>query len=124
MKKKLSAIGILLVFLIILFNGIEKDVTEIVVLRKPPEAQKKARQKFNNDILILLLLKAVPATLIYFVTFYSLLPKTFHIMSTSKFSLYQFDELNTIFVFIEFGLLGFTIFAISKVYQLIKKYIE
>jgi hypothetical protein len=124
MADLLSAISVLLVFLTFLLSGIEKDVTEKILQRKPTEAQKEARRHFNNDILKLLLLKTLPVTLIYIATFYSLLPKAVHILATSKLSFWHFDELNTIFVFIEIGLLGLTLFASTKVLQLIKKYNE
>ena len=124
MADLLSAISVLLVFLTFLLNGIEKEVSENVLKKKPPAAQKEARNQFNNDTLKLLLLKTFPVTLIYIATFYSLLPKAVRIITTSKFSFWNFDELNTIFVFIETGLLGLTIFATTKAYQLIKKYYE
>lgn len=124
MADLLSAISVLLVFLTFLLNGIEKDVNEKILQRKPNEAQTEARRKFNIDILKLLFLKTLPLTLIYIATFYSLLPKAFHIMRISKFAFWYFDELNTIFIFIEIGLLCLTIFASTKVYQLYKKYKE
>jgi hypothetical protein len=122
MADLLSAISVLLVFLTFLFNGIEKEVSVKINQRKPTIAQAEARRQFNNDTLKLLLLKTLPVTLIYIVTFYSLLPRAVHILRTSELSFWHFDELNTIFVFIEIGLLGLTIFATTKAYQLIKKY--
>ncbi|WP_035648998.1 hypothetical protein [Flavobacterium sp. ASV13] len=124
MADLLSAISVLLVFLTFLLNGIEKDVTEKVAQRKPTEAQTDARKQFNNDTLRILWLKTFPVTLIFLVTFYSLLPKAIHLVTTSDFVLWDFDELNTIFIFIEIGLLGLTIFSITKAYALIKKYYE
>jgi hypothetical protein len=124
MADLLSSISVLLVFLTFLLNGIEKDVSEKITKRKPTEAQTVSRKQFNNDILRLLWLKTIPVTLIYIVTFYSLLPKAIHILTTSSFALWNFDELNTIFVFIETGLLVLTIFAISKAYVLTKKFYE
>jgi hypothetical protein len=124
MPDLISAISVLLVFLTFLLNGIEKSVNEKVNQRKPTIAQTEARKQFNNDILRLLFLKIFPVTLIFSVTFYSLLPKAFHIVATSIFSIWEFDELNTIFVFIEIGLLGLTMFAITKAYALTKKYYE
>ena len=124
MADLLSAISVLLVFLTFLFNGIEKEVSEKVFQRKPPASQADALKKFNAETLKLLLLKTLPVTIIFIVTFYSLLPRAVHILTTSKLTLWNFDELNTIFVFIETGLLGLTIFATSKAFDLIKKYRE
>ncbi len=124
MADLLSAISVLLVFLTFLFNGIEKEVSEKVFQRKPPESQTNALKRFNAETLKLLLLKTFPVTIIFIVTFYSLLPRATHILKTSNLSLWDFDELNTIFIFIEIGLLGLTIFATSKAIDLIKKYRE
>lgn len=121
MADLLSAISVLLVFLSFLLNGIEKNVSEIALKRKPSVAQKEARKQFNNEVLKLLILKAIPVSAIFIITFYSLLPKTITILTTFQFSFWHFDELTTIFVFIEIGLLGLTLFAIAKVIQLIKK---
>lgn len=117
----LSAISVFLVFLTFLFNSIEKEITEIIGLRKPEIAQIERRKQFNNELLKLLYLKALPISIIYSVTFYSLLPKVVNILMTSNFSLWQFDALKTIFVFIEIGLLGLTIFAIIKTIHLVEK---
>jgi hypothetical protein len=122
MADLLSAISVLLVFLTFLLSGIEKDVSEKILQRKPTEAQKEARRQFNNEILKLIFLKILPVSLMYIATFYALLPKAILILTTSNFSFWHFDELKTIFVFIEIGLLGLTIFALTKMYQLMKKY--
>ncbi|MCZ7609665.1 MAG: hypothetical protein M5U17_05815 [Ignavibacterium sp.] len=121
MSDILSSISVLLVFLTFLFNAIEKEVSEKIIQRKPEVQQTEARRQFNNELLKLLFLKTLPVTIIFIITFYSLLPKAIHIITTSKFSFWQFDELNTIFVFIELGLLGLTIYATTKTVQLIKK---
>jgi hypothetical protein len=120
----LSSISVLLVFLTFLLNGIEKDVREIINKGKPPKAQSIARAKFNSQILRLLLIKTLPVTLGFTMTFYTLLPKTIYLFTTTCFSLWQFDELNTLFVFIEIGLLALTIFACYKSYELIKIYFQ
>ena len=124
MADLLSAISVLLVFLTFLLNGIEKDVSGRIIQRKPAAAQAEARRQFNNEILRLIWLKTFPVTVIFIVTFYSLLPKAVHILTTSQLKLWNFDELNTIFVFIETGLLGLTIFTVTRVYQLFNKYYE
>lgn len=124
MADLLSAISVLLVFLTFLLNGIEKDVNEKINQRKPTEAQTQARKQFNSEILQLLWLKTIPVTIIFIVTFYSLLPKAIHVLTVSSFALWNFDELNTIFIFIETGLLGLTIFATKKASSLVKKYYE
>jgi len=63
----------------------------------------------------------LPISIIYLITFYILLPDTVKIISTSTLNIWDFDELNTLFVFIELGILGLTIYAIMKTYQLFEK---
>lgn len=121
MADLLTSISVLLVFLTFLFNTIEKEVTEKIAKRKPETQQTKARKQFNNELWKLLFLRILPVTIIFIVTFYSLLPRAIQILTTSKFSFWNFDELNTIFIFIELGLLGLTIYASTKTFQLIKK---
>lgn len=121
MADLLSAVSVLLVFLTFLLTSIEKEVSVKCAQRKPEKAQAQDRIIFNRELFQLLLLKVVPVTIIYCITFYSLLPKAIHILVSSSFNLWNFDELSTIFLFIEIGLLGLTFFAIIKLLQLIKK---
>lgn len=124
MDDLLSAISVLLVFLTFLFNSIEKEVSEMISQRKPEIEQIEKRKLFNKELWKLLFLKTLPVTIIFVITFYSLLPKAFSIINASYLSFWDFDALNTIFVFIEIGLLGLTIFALSKTIQLINKIIK
>lgn len=119
MADLLSAVSILLVFLILLFNGIEKEINEFLLKRKPTDAQTEAKKQWVKEI-NRLLIKAIAVTMIYTLIFYALLPKTIYIISTSSFVLWNFDELNTVFVFIELSLLGLTVFAITRTSQLLK----
>ncbi|HUI30371.1 MAG TPA: hypothetical protein VLX91_09145 [Candidatus Acidoferrales bacterium] len=124
MSDLFSAIGVLLIFLTMLLSAIEKDIGRIIELRKPEPAQEVKRKQFTRELLKLLLLKTLPVTAIFIVTFYSLLPITIEIVTTSRFSLWHFDELKTIFVFVELGIFGLTIYAIIESVQLVKKLIE
>ncbi|MGN6196938.1 MAG: hypothetical protein ACTHOB_18500 [Ginsengibacter sp.] len=124
MADLLSSISVLLVFLTFLFNSIEKEVNEKILERKPEKAQTEKRKKFDKELLKLLWLKTLPVTLIYIITFYSLLPRAIHVLTNSRFSIWSFDELTTIFIFIELGLFGLALFATTKSWQLIKKYRE
>jgi len=121
MADLLSSISVLLVFLTFLFNSIEKDVTEKINQRKPEPAQTMKLRQYYNELWKLIFLRTLPVTLIFIVIFYSLLPRTIHIIITSEVAFWQFDELKTIFVFIEFGLLGLSIYATKQTIQLLKK---
>lgn len=118
----ITGVSVLLIFLTVLLTALDKEVNDKINKTKPPKAdQKTANGKFNNNLIVLLLLIATPVLLIYFVTFWSLLPKTLTILKTSSFSIWNFNELKTIFVFIEIGLLGLTVFALMKFIQLLTK---
>ena len=124
MADLLSAISVLLVFLTILLNSIEKEVNEILKTRKPPIVQEERRKAINHSLLRVLLFKSLPITLTYFIIAYSLLPQAVHIILSSRFSFWQFDSLNTIFVFIELGFWGLTTYSAVKSFLLIKKWAD
>lgn len=121
MADLLSAISVFLVFLTFLFNGIEKEANEKIASRRPGATATEGLGKFNREIRQLLWLKVVPVSFVFGITFYCLLPEAVKIIQNSKFSLWDFNPLNTLFVFIETGLLGLTVFAFYTAYKLLKK---
>lgn len=121
MADLLSAISVFLVFLTFLFNSIEKEVSDILSTRKPEVAQTDRLIRYKSDLKRIFYLKTLPISIIYLITFYILLPDTVKIISISTLNIWDFDELNTLFVFIELGILGLTIYAILKTYQLFEK---
>jgi flagellar biosynthesis protein FlhB len=121
MADTLSAISVLLVFLTFLFHLIENKVSAIIEEKKPDEAKTTEVKKYYYKLNQTLFLKLIPITFIYLVAFYVLLPTTVNIIRNSTFSLWNFDALETLFVCIEAGLLGLTIYAIYRIIELIKK---
>lgn len=121
MADLLSAISVFLVFLTFLLNSIEKEVSDILSTRKPEAAQTDRLTRYKSDLKRIFYLKTLPISIIYLITFYILLPDTVKIISTSTLNIWNFDELKTLFVFIELGILGLTIYAIMKTYQLYEK---
>jgi hypothetical protein len=121
MADLLSAISVFLVFLTFLLNSIEKEVSDILSTRKPEAAQSEKLKRYKADLRRIFFLKTLPISIIYLITFYILLPDTIYIISSSTLNLWDFDELKTLFVFIELGILGLTIYAIIKNYQLFEK---
>jgi hypothetical protein len=121
MADLLSAISVLLVFLTFLLNSIEKEVSDILSTRKPEVAQTERLTRYKSDLKRIFYLKTLPISIIYLITFYILLPDTVKIISISTLNIWDFDELKTLFVFIELGILGLTIYAILKTYQLFEK---
>jgi len=117
----LSSISVLLVFLTFLLNSIEQRVSEKLSARVPLKSLQNDRKKFMAEIRMLVFLRTLPVTLIFGVVFYTMLPKTEEIIQTSEFSWWDFDALSTILVFLELGLLGLTIYAGYRSYELIEK---
>ena len=120
MSDLLSSISVFIVFLGFLLALIEKDVVTILKKTKPPIAQQEALNRHKKEVCKTLFLKAIPIALVFIITSYSLLPKATEIVMNSHFEIWSFDTLNTIFIFIEFGLLGLSVYAIINVVQLIK----
>lgn len=124
MSDILSALSVFLVFLTFLLNSIEKEINEILVTRKPETSQSQKLKEYYTQLKKIFFLKSLPITIIYLISFYSVLPKTVTLFLTGKFAIWDFDTLNTIFIFVTLGLLGLTIFSIAKSYQLLKKILE
>ncbi len=117
----LSAVSVLLIFLTFLLNVLEKQISEKIQSKPPEKAQIQKYKSYKEDIVKLLLLKSFPLTLIFICTFYSLLPLSVQIISISSLNLWNFDELNTIFIFVEVGLFALMVISILKLFDLIKK---
>lgn len=121
MGNLLAAISVLLVFLTFLFQSIDKEVSGKIDKPIPDVNKTNERARFKSELRKLFFLKSLPISIIYLTTTYSLLPKTVYILHHSKIDLWSFNPLNTIFVFIEYGLVGLTLYAILKTIQLYKK---
>lgn len=117
----LSALSVYLVFLTFLLNSLEKEVSDILSQRKPEAAQTDKIKRYTADLKRILYFKTFPISIVYLTTFYILLPETIAIIKSSKANLWDFDELKTLFVFIELGILGITIYTLIKLSQLFKK---
>ncbi|WP_147379538.1 hypothetical protein [Culturomica massiliensis] len=120
MAETLSAVSVLLVFLTVLLSSIEQNV-ETILSKRPQQEHKDKMRKYKRKIKNILCFKLIPISLIYTIVFYTLLPSTIEIISVSTFSFWHFDTLNTIFVFVEVGLLGLVIYSISKVITLFQE---
>ena len=101
-------------------SSIEQNV-ETILSKRPQQEHKDKMRKYKKKIKNILYFKLIPVFLIYTIVFYTLLPSTIEIISVSTFSFWHFDTLNTIFVFVEVGLLGLVIYSISKVITLFQE---
>jgi hypothetical protein len=121
MADLISALSVFLVFLTFLLNSLEADLKELLKKRKPDANQINSLNQYKLEFKKLFYLKSLPISIVYISTFYILLPKTINIINNSKLSFWEFDEFNTLFVFIELGLLCLMIYAFIKSFQLFKK---
>jgi hypothetical protein len=117
----LSSISVLLVFLTILVTYLSTELNAILEEAKPVKERKTEREKFFKRLRFILIIKSLPITLIFLLVTYTLLPTTIEILQTSKLSLWDFDSLKTIFVIVELGLVGFTIYSFIQTIRLVKK---
>lgn len=120
----LSSISVLLVFLTFLLNGLQQQAEEILEIIKPGNDQKSKTDKINKKILMFFWIKCFPVSLTFGLVFYVLLPKAINIINASVFKIWNFDILDTVFILIEVGVIGLTIFAIYKSIQIVNKYYE
>ena len=117
----LSSISILLVFLTILITYISTELREILEESKPEPVEVKKRLKFLRRLRFVLFVKSIPITLAFILVSYVLLPESTRILKTSHLSLWNFNSLNTLFIIIELGIIGFTVYSFIQTIRLIKK---
>lgn len=123
MADLLSAISIILVILFFVVNAFEKEVSEFLAERNPNAEQKELLNHYNKKLSKLFYRRSIPLVVLLIFIFYILLPQSINILNTSSFSLWFFDELKTLFIFIELGILGlilYIIFIIKRLYKKIK----
>jgi len=114
-----SAVSIILVFITILLDVIIREAVSYIQTSVPDSSKKKEIRELSRKgrkisrILILVLL-------FYTFIFYLLFPNTYRIIKLSQINFWNFDLANTLYVFINFCLLGFmviTIYYLRKIYK-------
>ncbi len=117
----LSSISVLLVFLTILVTYLSTELNAILEEAKPDAGKPTGRNKFIKRLRFILFFKSLPITLTFLSVTYTLLPTTIEFLHTSNLALWDFDSLKTIFVIVELGLVGFTIYSLIQTIRLIVK---
>jgi hypothetical protein len=120
MESIISALSVLLIFIVILYNFVEADVKKHLNNEKPREEEKISRKKYLKN-LRLILFKSLAINIVFLLAIYVLLPSSVMIITQSTLDFWKFDPLNTIFIFIELGLIGFFIYGIIRISQIIIK---
>lgn len=123
MADLLSSISVFLVFLVYLFGAVGSAANQKLNSEMPSAKQTENRRRFASDVLGSIY-QTLAATVAFFVTFYVLLPRTIDIIATSNFNAWKFDELKTLFVFIEIGILVFSIVTGWKAFKLFRRWMK
>jgi len=115
-----SAISIILVFIMVIYDIEIKKMNEIMDERKPPEEQKEKLKNFKRKV------KKCEFRLLFvgitlFLLFWILFPKAVEIISTSHINLINFDIANTLYVFIEIAVFFMFITIIINFIKISKK---
>lgn len=121
MADLLSAISIILVILFFVVNAFEKEVSEFLAERNPNAEQKELLNHYNKKLSKLFYRRSIPLVVLLIFIFYILLPQSINILNTSSFSLWFFDELKTLLIFIELGILGLILYIFFITKRLYKK---
>ena len=121
MSDLLSAISVLLVFLTFLLQIVDKDISAVINKKNPFADKTNEIKLFGRELYKVLFLKSIPITLIFLITAYSILPKTIFLMRNGRVDFWGFDTLNTLFIFIQCGVIGLTIYSFYKTIKLIQK---
>jgi len=115
----LSAISVLLVFLTLLLSGIQTDSDALLKTNAPLTTQTENYDAFRKRV-FWQIAKCLVVTIIFFLIFWTLLPHTCKIIGHSRFAIWDFDELPTVFVLINTGVFGMFVFGLVYVVKLIK----
>ncbi|MFL5741386.1 MAG: hypothetical protein ACJ75B_14275 [Flavisolibacter sp.] len=121
MADLLSAISVFLVFLTFLLQIVDRDISAMIKESNPFQDKINDKKVFRKRLFKALFLKSIPITLIYLITAYSLLPKVVYLIKYGKIDLWNFDPLNTLFIFIQFGVTALFIYSAYKMAELIRK---
>ena len=118
MADLLAAISVLLVFLTLLLSGMQKESDELLKSSAPLKAQTENYNAFRKKALWQIA-KSLIITAVFFLIFWTLLPRTCRIIKVSHFDIWNFDELTTVFVLIELGVFGMFLFGLVYLVRLI-----
>lgn len=123
MNEVISALSVLLVFMLILYNFVRLDIARNLALHKPSAKESIARRKYIKKIRFTLM-KSLGINLVFLTVSFILYPDAREIIQASQLNLVEFDTLNTIYVLIEFGLIGLLIYGLATTGQIVKRLYE
>lgn len=115
-----SAIGILLVFATVALDFFVKEAQTFIKKSKPDKSKVTEIKSFRQDKFDIIL-KLSGVLLFYIVLFWLLIPKSVEILGTSKFDLWNFNQISTFYILINLCILIFIVLTIRYLIQTSKK---
>ena len=119
----LSSISIVLVLLTLNYSMVSARVSRVLDCEMPPANDKKGYAAYRKEVVSASLL-SIGVTVGFFAVTYILAPRTAVVLATSHLNLTDFDELKTLFVAIELGLVILTMVSLRQTVQIFKKLME
>ena len=116
----LSAISVLLVFVVLFVDITTKKVLDFIDLTKPNDC-KVAEYKKYKRLRVSTLCFSIASTCVVWITAYLFLPKAISIITTTSFSWWDFDVLNTAFILIESLILVLGLYMLWLLIRIAKK---
>lgn len=121
MSDILSGISVLIVFLFIFFDKFHNKILEELKKERPDKSKAIALEKYSSDLKDVLFYRAIPLLIVFLIISYTLLPKAIEVISKSKINFWDFNTLNTLFIFIEISLISFFIYSLILIVRIIIK---
>jgi hypothetical protein len=116
-----SVASILLGILTYFLTLVNESTCHLLAEEVPPKEQGRACQALPSRLGQTLLRAHLPVSVGLILLFYLCLPATTHILRISSMDLWHFDPIPSMFVFLQLGLLGCLIFALSRAYVVLKR---
>lgn len=117
----ISAVSLVLTIIALTFNNQVAEIKDILDEKNYDKSLQKSRKLQRDKALKAIFIKAGPLFLAFWILFYILLPTASSIIFNGRISLWNFDTITTLFVFIEFIIL---LFAIRSAYMLTRLLIK
>lgn len=111
-NEALSATNVLLVFVVMLFSLRYPIIIKDINREKPRTELVREREREKRRLIQSLTINCMPQIILIGITAYIFLPMTLYILKNSKFNLWNFDFVITIFIFVVFWIWIFFIWSI------------
>lgn len=108
----LSGVGLLLVFVIALFDLSYQRIQSALEGRAPGADRPVERRRYRVELREVLIRRAAPPTVVSGVVAYALAPLVQDVIASTELELWDFDELLTIFVLLYLLIVGFAVWSL------------